>query len=91
LLRASRRRLLHAHNAAIHIAASGRRSIHHQPLFTPLNSLRREVTESVLLQTAEAIRSYAAVRVRLAKSADEATQLRPYTLKPALVAKLSGC
>jgi probable AcnD-accessory protein PrpF len=43
-----------------------------------------------LLQKAEAIRAHAAVRMGLAKTADEATQLRPHTPKLAFVAKPSA-
>jgi 2-methylaconitate isomerase len=55
------------------------------------NELQRDVnSKAELLQKAEAIRSHAAVRMGLAKSADEATQLRPHTPKLAFVAKPSG-
>jgi probable AcnD-accessory protein PrpF len=43
-----------------------------------------------LLQKVEAIRAHAAVRMGLAKTADEATQLRPHTPKLAFVAKPSA-
>ncbi|MBN3754794.1 2-methylaconitate cis-trans isomerase PrpF [Paraburkholderia sp. Tr-20389] len=55
------------------------------------NELQRDVNgDSELLQKAEAIRSHAAVRMGLAKSAEEATQLRPHTPKLAFVAKPLG-
>ncbi|WP_211466660.1 2-methylaconitate cis-trans isomerase PrpF [Collimonas silvisoli] len=50
--------------------------------------LQRDVNGNAgLLQKVEAIRAHAAVRMGLAKTADEATQLRPHTPKLAFVAK----
>ncbi|SAK89268.1 AcnD-accessory protein PrpF [Caballeronia pedi] len=55
------------------------------------NELQRDVNGNVeLLRKAEAIRSHAAVRMGLAKSAEEATELRPHTPKLAFVAKPLG-
>jgi 2-methylaconitate isomerase len=49
--------------------------------------LQRDVnSNAALLAQAEAIRAHAAVRMGLARSADEATQLRPHTPKLAFVA-----
>lgn len=54
------------------------------------NELQRDVNgKSDLLEMAEAIRSYAAVRMGLADAPEEATQLRPGTPKLAFVAKPS--
>ena len=50
--------------------------------------LQRDVNGNAeLLQKVEAIRAHAAVRMGLAKTAEEATQLRPHTPKLAFVAK----
>ncbi len=55
------------------------------------NELQRDVNGNAeLLQKAEAIRSHAAVQMRLARSATEATELRPHTPKLAFVARPLG-
>ena len=55
------------------------------------SELQRDVNgDSALLRKAEAIRAHASVRMGLAKSAEEATQLRPHTPKLAFVAKPSS-
>jgi 2-methylaconitate isomerase len=55
------------------------------------NELQRDVNgNSELLKKVEAIRSHAAVRMGLSKTAEEATELRPHTPKLAFVAKPSG-
>ena len=55
------------------------------------NELQRDINSNgELLEKVEAIRSHAAVRIGLSKSADEATRLRPHTPKLAFVAKPTG-
>ena len=55
------------------------------------NELQRDINSNgELLEKVEAIRSHAAVRMGLSKSADEATRLRPHTPKLAFVAKPAG-
>jgi hypothetical protein len=55
------------------------------------NELQRDVnSDAPLLQKVEAIRAYAAVRMGLSKTPEEATQLRPHTPKLAFVAKPSA-
>lgn len=55
------------------------------------NELQRDINSNgELLEKVEAIRSHAAVRIGLSKSADEATRLRPHTPKLAFVAKPAG-
>jgi 2-methylaconitate cis-trans-isomerase PrpF len=55
------------------------------------NELQRDVNgDAELLHKAEVIRSHAAVRMGLAKTADEATQSRPHTPKLAFIAKPAG-
>ena len=55
------------------------------------NELQRDINSNgELLEKVEAIRSHAAVRMGLSKSADEATRLRPHTPKLAFVAKPTG-
>ena len=55
------------------------------------NELQRDINgNQELLQKVETIRAHAAVRMGLAKSAEEASQLRPHTPKLAFVAKPTG-
>jgi len=55
------------------------------------NELQGDVnSDAELLRKAEAIRSHAAVRMGLAKTVEEATQLRPHTPKLTFVARPSG-
>ncbi|MFL9908324.1 2-methylaconitate cis-trans isomerase PrpF [Paraburkholderia sp. RL17-337-BIB-A] len=72
--------MINAGNPAIFVDASA--------LGLTGNELQRDVNGNAeLLRKAEAIRSHAAVRMGLAKSAEEATNLRPHTPKLAFVAK----
>jgi probable AcnD-accessory protein PrpF len=55
------------------------------------NELQRDINSNhELLQKVETIRAHAAVRMGLAKTAEEASQLRPHTPKLAFVAKPTG-
>nr|WP_044043070.1 2-methylaconitate cis-trans isomerase PrpF [Caballeronia insecticola] len=72
--------MINAGNPAIFIDASS--------LGLKGSELQRDInTNRALLEKAEAIRAHASVRMGLAKTADEATQLRPHTPKLAFVAK----
>ncbi len=75
--------MINAGNPAIFVDASA--------LGLKGNELQRDVNDNTeILRKAEAIRSHAAVRMGLAKSAEEATNLRPHTPKLAFVAKPSS-